>query len=51
MVRGRLAKLRGDLKGNPFKAVVDLIDHEKLQMKHGISLGAWLRRCCLSNFW
>ena len=25
------------MKGNPFKAVVDLIDHEKLQMKCDIS--------------
>jgi hypothetical protein len=30
---GRLAKLRGNLKGNPFKAMVDLVDHEKLQLK------------------
>jgi hypothetical protein len=27
---GKLAKLGGDLKGNPFKAVVDLVDHDKL---------------------
>jgi hypothetical protein len=32
-----LAKLEGDLKGNPFKAVVDLVDHEKLQMKRDVS--------------
>jgi hypothetical protein len=32
--RGRLAKIEGDLKGNPFKAVVDLVDHEKLQLKN-----------------
>jgi hypothetical protein len=25
------------LKGNPFKAVVDLVDHDKLQMKHDVS--------------
>jgi hypothetical protein len=31
--RGRLAKLGGDLKGNPFKAVVDLVDHKSLQLK------------------
>ena len=35
-VEGKLAKLGGDLKGNPFKAVVDLIDHDKLQMKRDI---------------
>jgi hypothetical protein len=29
----KLAKLRRDLKGNPFKAVVDLVDHEKFQIK------------------
>jgi hypothetical protein len=28
-----LAKIGGDLKGNPFKVVVDLVDHEKLQLK------------------
>jgi hypothetical protein len=27
-----LAKLGGDLKGNPFKAVVELIDHDNLQL-------------------
>ena len=37
MVGGRLAKLGRDLKGNPFKVVVDLIDHEKFQMKRDIS--------------
>ena len=37
MIGGKLAKLGRDLKGNPFKAVVDLIDHEKLQMKRDIS--------------
>ena len=36
-IGGKLAKLGGDLKGNPFKAVVDLIDHKKLQMKRDIS--------------
>ena len=35
-IGGKLAKLGGDLKGNPFKVVVDMIDHEKLQMKHDI---------------
>ena len=29
-IRGKLAKLGGDLKGNPFKAILDLIDHDKL---------------------
>ena len=29
-VEEKLAKLGGDLKGNPFKVVVDLIDHDKL---------------------
>ena len=28
-IEGKLAKLGGNLKGNPFKAVLDLIDHEK----------------------
>jgi hypothetical protein len=28
MIEGRLAKLKRDLKGNPFKVVVDLVDHE-----------------------
>ena len=37
-VRGKLAKLGGDLKGKlPFKVMVDLIDHKKLQMKRDIS--------------
>jgi hypothetical protein len=36
-VGGKLAQIGEDLKGNPFKAVVDLIDHEKLQMKWDIS--------------
>ena len=35
-IGGKLAKLDGDLKGNPFKAVLDLIDHDKLQMKRDI---------------
>ena len=30
MVGGKLAKLGRDLKGNPIKAVVDLINHDKL---------------------
>ena len=29
-IERKLAKLGGDLKGNPFKAVLDLIDHDKL---------------------
>ena len=33
----KLAKLGGDLNGNPFKAVLDLINHDKLQMKRDIS--------------
>jgi hypothetical protein len=37
MFEGKLAKLGRDLKGNPFKAVVDLVDHEKLKMKHDVS--------------
>jgi hypothetical protein len=32
-----MAKLGRDLKGNPFKAVVDLVDHEKLQLKRDAS--------------
>ena len=36
-VKGKLTKLGGDLKGNPFKAVVDLIDHDKLQMECDVS--------------
>ena len=35
-VRGKLARLGGDLKGNLFKAVVELIDHDKLQMKRDV---------------
>jgi hypothetical protein len=31
--RGRLAKLGGDLKRKPFKAVVDLVHHKNLQLK------------------
>jgi hypothetical protein len=37
-IGGRLAKLGGDFKGNPFKAVVDLVDHEGLQLKRDITL-------------
>jgi hypothetical protein len=37
MIRGRLAKLEGDLKGNHFKAMVDLVDHDKLQIKRDVS--------------
>ena len=36
-VRGKLARLGGDLKGNPFKAVAELIDHNKLQMECDVS--------------
>jgi hypothetical protein len=37
MVRGKLARLGGDLKGNPFKSVVDLIPHEDMKMKRDVS--------------
>jgi hypothetical protein len=37
-VGGKLAKLGGDFKGNPFKAVVDLVDHDGLQLKRDITL-------------
>jgi hypothetical protein len=37
-IGGKLAKLGGDFKGNPFKAVVDLVDHEGLQLKRDITL-------------
>jgi hypothetical protein len=37
-VGGRLAKLGGDFKGNPFKVVVDLVDHKGLQLKRDITL-------------
>ena len=63
MARGKLARLGGDLKGNPFKAVAELIDHDKLEMErdvsaHGmaeemlffqiyISILATYFRCCL----
>jgi hypothetical protein len=36
MFERKLAKLGGDLKGNPFKAIVDLVDHEKLKMKRNV---------------
>jgi hypothetical protein len=35
-VGGKLARLGGELKGNPFKAVADLIPHEELKMKHDV---------------
>jgi hypothetical protein len=38
IVGGKLAKLGGDFKSNPFKAVVDLVDHEGLQLKRDITL-------------
>jgi hypothetical protein len=38
IVEERLAKLGGDFKGNPFKAVVDLVDHEGLRLKRDITL-------------
>jgi hypothetical protein len=34
----RLAKLGGEFKSNPFKAVVDLVDHDGLQLKRDITL-------------
>jgi hypothetical protein len=37
-VGGRLAKLGGEFKSNPFKAVVDLVDHDGLQLKRDITL-------------
>jgi hypothetical protein len=37
-VGGKLAKLGGNFKGNPFKAVVDLINHEGLHLKRDITL-------------
>jgi hypothetical protein len=36
-VREKLARLKGDLKGKPFKAVVDLIPHGDMKMKRDIS--------------
>ena len=36
-VKGKLARLEGDLKGNPFKALAELIDHDKLQMERDVS--------------
>jgi hypothetical protein len=32
--RGRLARFGGELKGNPVKAVFDLVDHQNLQLKN-----------------
>jgi hypothetical protein len=37
-VGGRFTKLGGDFKGNPFKAEVDLVDHEGLRLKQNITL-------------
>jgi hypothetical protein len=37
-VGGRLAKLGGEFKSNPFKAMVDLVDHDGLQLKRDITL-------------
>jgi hypothetical protein len=37
-VGGRLAKLGGEFRSNPFKAVVDLVDHDGLQLKRDITL-------------
>ena len=36
MVRRKLARLGGNLKGNLFKVVAELIDHDKLQMERDI---------------
>jgi hypothetical protein len=32
--RGKLAKFGGELKGNPVKAVFDLVDHQNLRLKN-----------------
>jgi hypothetical protein len=37
-VGGKLAKLGGDFKSNPFKAMVDLVDHDGLRLKWYITL-------------
>jgi hypothetical protein len=37
-VGGKLAKLGGDFKSNPFKAMVDVVDHEGLRLKRDITL-------------
>jgi hypothetical protein len=37
-VGGKLAKLGGNFKSNPFKAVVDLVDHDGLRLKRDITL-------------
>jgi hypothetical protein len=37
-VGGKLAKLGGDFKSNPFKVVVDVVDHEGLRLKRNITL-------------
>jgi hypothetical protein len=37
-IGGKLAKLGGDFKSNPFKAVVDLVDHDGLRLKQDITL-------------
>jgi hypothetical protein len=37
-VGGKLAKLGGYFKSNPFKAMVDLVDHEGLRLKRDITL-------------
>jgi hypothetical protein len=34
----RLAKLGGEFESNPFKVVVDLVDHDGLQLKRDITL-------------
>jgi hypothetical protein len=48
---GRLAKLEGDLKGNPFKAVVDLVDHDKLHLKkHDISARGMAEEMLIMHF-
>jgi hypothetical protein len=36
IVGGKLAKLGGNLNGNPFQALVDSIPHEDLKMEHDI---------------
>ena len=37
LVRGKLARHGGDLKGNPFEVVAELVDHDKLQMERDVS--------------
>jgi hypothetical protein len=46
-----LAKIEGDLKGNPFKAVVDLVDQETLQLKnHDVSARGMAKEMLTMHF-